>query len=81
MTKHLCSKNEKGIRTNQGIIVGDEYTRQFRSTYTKDYLSDTMEFLSNLYDGYVEKTGTIKRGLEYVPSAYVNMISYTTFYI
>ena len=81
MTKRLCSRDPDTKQPlNQGLIVSDEYTLTFKEAKTKDYLTGTMEYLSYLLDGYVPKTGTIKRGEEFVPFCYVNFLSCTTPY-
>jgi len=40
-----------------------------------------MEFLSTLYDGWIPKYATIKRGIEHVTDVCVSFVSATTFYI
>jgi hypothetical protein len=74
MQKHLVTE------TNEGAIIGDEYTSMHQST-GKTWLKDTMEFLSKLYDGRLPKYTTISRGTEYVPRVFVSFLSATTFYI
>ena len=65
----------------EGAIVADEYTKMFMGAKNRDYLATTMEYLSTLYDGYVDKTVTIARGVEEVERVYVNFVSATTFYL
>jgi hypothetical protein len=81
MTKYLSYIGEKGETHNEGIVLGDELTRMFMEAKHKDYMTGSMEYLSQLCDNYVEETMTIKRGTEYAPFCYVNMLTYTTFYI
>lgn len=64
----------------EGAIVGDEFTAMFKGT-AKTWLKDILEFLSNLYDNYVDDYITIKRGLERVDFVYANFVSATTFYL
>lgn len=64
-----------------GVIMSDEFTQVIKSYYGKDYLADLMEFLSELFDGQVQKRYTRKTKLEYSPKVYVSMISATTPYL
>lgn len=64
----------------EGVIIGDEYTAMFQSA-GKSWLRDTMEFLSNLYSGYLPMYVTIARGTEYVSEICVGFLSATTPYL
>lgn len=64
----------------QGNIVRDEFTTIFKET-TKGYLSDILEFLSELYDGRMQKRFTRKMQLEEVTNVYVNFLGATTPYL
>lgn len=64
----------------EGFIVGDEFTAMFKST-AKNWLKGILEFLSSLYDNYVDDYVTIKRGIERVDFVYASFISATTFYL
>lgn len=65
----------------QGMIPSDEYTKMVKGASQKDYLADTMEDLSRLYDCAPEKVGTLSRGIEYPEDAYVSFVSATTYYL
>ena len=65
----------------QGMIAGDEYTKMFRGSKRKDWLSDNMEDLSRLYDCDPEKVGTQSRGVEYPENAFISFVSATTYYL
>ncbi len=65
----------------QGLICGDEYTKMFKGTLKKDYLTDNMEDLSRMYDCDMEKKGTQTRGIENPEDAYVSFTSATTYYL
>jgi len=65
----------------QGAIISDEFTKMFKGARTKDYLAETMEDLSRLYDCDVEKVGTQTRGVEYPKNAYISFCSATTYYL
>jgi len=72
--------NYLATETNWGLIVGDEFTTMITQR-SKTWLSDIMEFLSKLWDGYIPQYVTIQRGVEGVPFVYVNFLSATTFYL
>lgn len=65
----------------QGMICGDEYTKMFKGTMKKDYLTDNMEDLSRMYDCDMEKRGTQTRGVEHPENAYVSFTSASTYYL
>jgi hypothetical protein len=65
----------------EGIIVKDEVTYIFKATSGKQYAVDLIEFLSQLYDGTVQKRYTRKYKLEEVPRCYVVFIGATTPYL
>jgi len=64
-----------------GMICSDEFTSMFKGASKKDYMSNVMEVLSRLYDGEIEKKGTISRGIEDVGAVHVSFASATTPYI
>ena len=72
---------EIGSLIPECAIIGDEYTKMFMGSKTKDYLATTMEYLSTLYDGYVDKTVTIARGVESIERVYASFVSGTTVYL
>jgi len=63
-----------------GIIIRDEFTGLFKET-SKDYLRDIMEFLSELYDGTIQKRYTRKAKLEEAVNVYVTLLGATTPYL
>lgn len=69
---------KKGYTT--GCIVRDEFTSMFKES-GKQYLTDIMEFLSELYDGAVQKRYTRKSKLEEVKNVYITFIGATTPYL
>jgi len=66
---------------NVGIIIRDEFTTLFKEFYHKKYLSDEMEFLSQLYDGLMQMRYTRRAKLDHVVSCYVNLLATTTPYL
>ena len=65
----------------EGTIIGDEYSKMFSGAQNRDYLATTLEYVSTLYDGYVESSATIGRGVESVKSVYSSFLSASTFYL
>lgn len=74
MIKHMSGHNS-------GCIARDELTGIFKEAYNKQYLADLLEFLSELYDGLLQKRFTIRGQLEQVLGCYVTFIGATTPYI
>jgi len=64
----------------QGGIIRDEFTTVFKES-TKGYLSDVLEFLSELYDGTMQKRYTRKTKLEEARNVYVTFLAATTPYL
>lgn len=64
---------------NHGTIFRDEFTALFKQARQVDYMTDMLEFLSELYDGTVQKKRTKEHGLEQAPDVFVNMITATTY--
>jgi len=64
---------------NHGTIFRDEFTALFKQARQVDYMTDMLEFLSELYDGTVQKKRTKEHGLEQAPEVYVNMVTATTY--
>ena len=67
MTKH----------SSEGIIIRDEFTSAFKDM-TKDYMADLAEFLSEMYDGTVQKRYTRSAHLEQTKPAFVTFLAATT---
>lgn len=63
--------------SSHGGIVRDEFTTLFKEL-TKSYLGDNLEFLSELYDGRMQKRFTRGYKLEQVQSVYISFLSATT---
>jgi hypothetical protein len=64
----------------EGGFVRDEFTGILKET-TKGYLGDMLEFLSELYDGTLQKRFTIKYKLKEVKKVYLTFLSATTPYL
>jgi len=64
---------------NHGTIFRDEFTALFKQARQVEYMMDMLEFLSELYDGTVQKKRTKEHGLEQAPDVFVNMITATTY--
>jgi hypothetical protein len=64
----------------QGGLIRDEFTSVFKET-TKAYLGDNLEFLSELYDGMMQKRFTKSYKLEQVVKVYVVLLTATTPYL
>ncbi len=62
----------------RGVIIRDEFSVFLKG---KDYLPDMMEFLSQLYDGFVQRRYTRKEKLEVAQGFYVNLIGTSTDYL
>jgi ribosomal protein S17E len=65
---------------NEGIVIRDEFTSAFKET-NKEYLTDMTEFLSECYDGSVQKRYTRSTDLQESKSVYVNFMAATTPYL
>jgi hypothetical protein len=64
-----------------GCIIRDEFTGLLKESAGKDYLVDSLEFLSELYDGLIQKRSTIKHGTQELAHVYVTFITATTPYL
>lgn len=62
---------------NNGIIIRDEFSQIF-SGMKKDYLRDTLEFFSELYDGTDQFRVTKGGAIEEVGESYVSLLGATT---
>jgi len=62
-----------------GCIIKDEFA-EFVKALNKDYLSDSQEFMSKLYDGDPVMRRTKKGGLEVVRGSYICFLGTTTPY-
>lgn len=80
MTKLLCERSESG-GIPEGTILNDEYTSMIKDAGSKDYMVSSLEFMSQLYSGYIDEALTIARGLESAPEVCVNFASVTTYYL
>jgi len=73
---------EQGVKQrDSGVIIRDEFTSLFKQTYHKKYMSDQLEFLSQLYDGWIPPRQTVKHGLQSENFVCVNMVACTTPYL
>ena len=68
------------MQNPQGLILRDEVTTLFKEK-EKGYAVDIIEFLSQLYDGTLQKRFTRKAKLEEVVRCYVVFLGSTTSYI
>lgn len=66
---------------NLGAIIRDEFTSMFKESYAKEYLADSLEFLSELYDGIIHPRSTFSHGTNKMKKCYVNLIAATTPYL
>jgi hypothetical protein len=64
-----------------GCIIRDEFTGLLKESAGKDYLVDSLEFLSELYDGLIQKRSTIAHGVQELAHVYVTFITATTPYL
>lgn len=75
MSKHMAEKQRNGI------IVKDEVSKLFKEIRGNSYTQQLIEFLSELYDGRVDKRYTITHGLKDIEECYITFIGATTPYI
>lgn len=64
-----------------GIIIGDEFTRIIKASEGGGYLTEILEFLSELYDGLIQIRYTRSAKLEEVLDVYVTFVSATSEYL
>lgn len=64
-----------------GSIIRDEFTGMLKESKSKDYIIDLLEFLSELYDGTVQKRATVTHKVNEIKHCYVTFITATTPYI
>lgn len=86
LIEYLCKKIEVGENSGQpehntGLLIRDEFTSLLKEYESKSYLSDQMEFLSELFDGVVQSRMTRKTGLEEGGEVYINFLGTTTPYL
>jgi len=67
--------------SNEGMIIRDEVSTLFKEPTSKTYSSEMIEFMSQLYDGTIQKRFTRKAKLDYVASCYVVFVGATTPYL
>jgi len=65
--------------SSHGMYLKDEFTSVFKDT-GKSYLADNLEFLSELYDGMIQKRFTKGYKLEQTHTVYVPIVAATTPY-
>lgn len=65
---------------SQGVIIRDEFSSLFKER-SKSYIADILEFLSELYDGVIQKRYTRSYKLEEPKDVCVNLLGATTPYI
>jgi len=86
MLEYLSAKHTKGPLNgtpmhNEGCIIRDEFTSLFKAVYSKGYMADMMEFLSELYDGSMQKRYTRSYKLEHSENVYICLLAATTPYL
>lgn len=64
-----------------GSIIRDEFTGLLKESKSKDYIIDLLEFLSELYDGTVQKRATVTHKVNEIKHCYITFITATTPYI
>lgn len=77
----LIARLNEGSKKSSGLIWTDEFTHVLKEAYGAGYLSEILEFLSELYDGTAQKRYTKKAKLEESKNVFVNFLSATTPYI
>jgi len=68
-------------KRNEGLILRDEVSTLFKEPTAKSYSADILEFMSQLYDGLLQKRYTRKAKLEEVQKCYVVFLGTTTPYL
>lgn len=63
-----------------GILARDEFSGFFSGARKQDWLSDWMEYLSEMYDGIFQKRVTTTHGLHFIEDFYGTLITCTTYY-
>jgi hypothetical protein len=75
-------KKEIESHQHQGIIIRDEISRMFKETTGKGYNVQLQEFMSEMFDGYIDGRFTISHGeSKVVKDCYVSFIGATTPYL
>lgn len=64
-----------------GSIIRDEFTGLLKESKSKDYIVDLLEFLSELYDGTVQKRATVSHEVNEIKHCYITFITATTPYL
>jgi len=72
---------ERMLDQSEGIILRDEVSTLFKEPTAKTYAADILEFMSQLYDGLIQKRYTRKAKLEEVRRCYVVFLGTTTPYL
>ncbi len=86
MLEYLSEKHPAGPMSGtpmheEGCIIRDEFTSLFKAVYSKGYMADMMEFLSELYDGSMQKRYTRSYKLEHTEKVYMCLLAATTPYL
>lgn len=68
-------------KDGMGSIIRDEFTGLLKESKSKDYVVDMLEFLSELYDGTVQKRATVKHKINQIKRCYITFITATTPYL
>jgi len=68
-------------KQSQGCIIRDEFTSLFKDITNKKYIADGLEFISELYDGYIQKRYTKSAKIEQPKDVFVNFMAATTPYL
>ncbi|MEE9215630.1 MAG: hypothetical protein V3U54_12820 [Thermodesulfobacteriota bacterium] len=66
--------------SDEGIMISEEFTAIFKDVKNKRYASDVLEFLSEIYDGWIAKRTTKKHGTEGGLNVFVSILASTTEY-
>ena len=79
--RHMRGELKGELMHDEGIIVRDEFTSLFKGVYNKGYLADVLEFMSELYDGQMQKRYTKSAKLEESKHVYICLLAATTPYL
>jgi hypothetical protein len=63
---------------NRGVITIDEFTRLLKDVKSMAYMSDRMEFLSQIYDGVIDYRATRVAGREKIDNVNISLAAATT---
>lgn len=89
MTWHKEKKYDRATNTNseywcqrnKGMMIRDEYTAMIKGTKSKQWMCDTSELLSEIYDGSIQSYYTKKDKFQNVPHCNIAFLAGTTPYI